>query len=321
MSFLINDLVEKRERAKVVLGHTKKGRPILVYYFPGRSPQNAMVIGGMHGSELSSVEVTKTLIAQLSSGAKPFYNVLVIPDLFPDNSATAESHPHEIGSVKNIGRYTNAVAADPNRQMPALGSAFNPNTMLDYAGRPIEIENTLLLQMIQEFKPERIASVHAIRNTTLAGIYADPRTDCNGLATGYYADSALAVGMALHIQNNNGSVPGNHLTTSPTSVYHTDPHIAPAGQVQKRTFHGNNYTGKRSYGVSLGSWASTAVCSDEGLMQRKATILLTIEFPGSKRPNDYAIENERSQCLINIQAYANAIGAVFLEEPEALISM
>ena len=64
---------------------------------------------------------------------------------------------------------------------------------LDAHGRLIEKENALLLQLIQSFAPERIVNIHAIKDSTKAGIFADPRTDCDGRALGFASDSTLAV--------------------------------------------------------------------------------------------------------------------------------
>jgi hypothetical protein len=313
VSTFLKNFIEAGQSGKAVLEYTKEARPIEAYFFPGQSTHNALIIGGVHGSELSSVEVVRNVIANLSSGTKPYYNVLVLPNLFPDNSALAERHPEEIGSFKNIGRYSNAEAADPNRQMPPLGKPFIDTFSFDFAGRPIEMENALLLQIIQAFQPERIASVHAIRNTKLAGVYADPRTDCNGYAKGYETDSALAIKMAFDIKENGGCVPGNRLDSCPSALYYTDPVVAKPGTVQKRNLHGCLSVEKKGYGVSLGSWATTSVCNPQGIASRDAAMLFTIEFPGNKRSIDYTSEKDRAACLKNIQAYGSAITNLFLK--------
>ncbi|HUQ97337.1 MAG TPA: hypothetical protein VM010_06705 [Chitinophagaceae bacterium] len=295
-----------------VIGYTKKARPVTAYYFPGRSTARALVIGGVHGTELAAIEVGKQLVAQLAAGDTPYYNVLVIPSLFPDNAAMAIAQISTLGSEKNIGRYSHAEAPDPNRQMPGLGTPYNAVTNRDYLGRVIEYENTLLLQTIQLYKPQRIVNIHAIRDTALGGVYADPRTDAAGLALTFESDSSLAVQMALFIEQNDGTAPGNQLATTPTALYYKDPPVAPPGQWQKRNCHGSNLPNDRGRGVSLGSWASTAVWDSSHPTNNRAAIrMLTMEFPGYKRPQDYSAM-QQPYYQNQVRAYASAIRHVFL---------
>ncbi len=311
-ALVLKELLHTDSSSSAVLAYTNGMRPVAVYYFKGTGNQNALVIGGVHGSELSSVEVAAEVIRQLQNGPKPFYNVIVIPSLFPDNKAVAESVPGEIGSLQNIGRYTSEMTADPNRQMPALGHAFTSDSPTDIAGRYIEMENQLLLQLIQLYKPERIASLHAIRNEELAGVYADPRTDCNSLALGFEKDSSLAVQMATYIEENGGIAPGNKAGGHKTALYYCDPAIAARGEKQTRNMHGSRLPQNKGYGVSLGSWASTGVCGEKDNDSRSASVLLTIEFPGNKRSQDYA-GFKKATCLKYIEAYAASITRVFLQ--------
>lgn len=315
--------VEKVMNSSIALqgiaGYSKNGRPIEAFYFPGQSDKRAMVIGGVHGSELSAIEVARTLVSQLLN-EEIYYSVIVVPCLFPDNANTASLQEAQIGNMANIGRYSYGEAADPNRQMPSLGKPFDKNYPFDYAGRPIEKENQLLLQLIQEFKPQRIINVHAIRTPENAGIYADPRTDCRGNAYEFQSDSSLAVEMAIHIEANNGSAPGNRLDRSrwpsgPTALYHCDPAVSKPGEKQNRNLHGSKLPGNRGYGVSLGSWAATAVLDQEDENNNRPAIrLFTMEFPGNKRPSDYAGFQQQFITTQRVDAYAASIAKVFLAE-------
>ena len=309
----ITALTENRRPAKAILGFTQNARPVEVYYFPGSSTKKALVIGGVHGSELSAIEVAKKLVDDLSNGTVPYYSVVVVPCLFPDNAAAAARQTDEIGSPKNIGRYTQAHMPDPNRQMPALGKAFNGQKPVDFISREIEKENQLLLQLIQDYNPDRIVNVHAIRSTQKAGIFADPRTDCQGLALGYQSDSLLALSMASYIHQQGGNVKGNALDSSPTALYGNDPAIAPQGTVQKRNLYGSTLPNNRGAGVSLGAWASTAVCDAELQQYRKAIRVITVEFPGNKRPADYT-EAESLEHQKQLALYTAAISQIFLGE-------
>ena len=305
-------LIKSNIAAKTVLGFSKKSRAIEAYYFPGNSDKRALIIGGVHGSELSSIEIARLVVGSLKNGEKPYYNVIIIPVLFPDNAALAQSKPALIGSTMNYGRYTNTVTADPNRQMPSPGKAFDTTTK-DHLGREIETENRLLLELIHMYRPQRIISIHAIRNISKAGIYADPRTDANGRAMGFTCDSSLAIEMAKYVQSNDGYIPGNNLDDSPSALYHCDFAAVPAGYKQTRNFHGSVLPNKRGVGVSLGSWASTAISNEKDLYNREAISMLTMEFPGYKRPGDYNTLNEQRYFSHLIRLYASSIQYIFLE--------
>ena len=311
----LNRFLVEKKAGSFVLGRTLQGRNIEAYYFPGTSEKRALVIGGMHGSELSSIEVAGELLQMMKHAKASHYNVIIIPSLFPDNAATARQFPFQIGDEKNIGRYSFPGAADPNRQMPTPGHAFDDEHELDHAGRHIENENSLLLGLIGEYRPQRIVNLHAIRDKNYAGVYADPRTDHNSVALGYDTDSSLAIGIAKHIEQNGGYVPGNHLSTIPNALYYKDPQPAKAGQFQNRNFSGSFLPGKRGGGVSLGTWAATAVYNaNDSAKCRDAMRILTIEFPGSKRPVDYISKKDQNFYQRQVELYAAAIHEVFLQD-------
>jgi hypothetical protein len=316
--FFINDELRQalmaRRPAQLELGLSKKGRKIEAWYFPGTSNKNALVIGGVHGSELSAIEVAHALIRQLAAGDSIYYNVIVIPSLFPDNAAIARQQMKDIGSPKNVGRYSFIGAPDPNRQMPTPGTTITDEEHTDHAGRKVEWENMLLLRLINELKPQRIASLHAIRNKEYAGFFADPRTDEEGLALGYETDSSLAVMMASYVGNKGGSVPGNRLSQAPTALYYKDPAPVAKGFFQERNFRGSPMPGYKGSGVSLGTWGATAVKDTNDVSRNRDAIrIITIEFPGSKRPQDYSIPSQRTYCSNLVNWYAAAIADVFLQ--------
>ena len=306
-SYSIEEWMKNKKPAKTILGYTNQSRPVEAYYFPGTSDKKALIVGGMHGSELSSIEMAGGLIEVLSAGEMPYYNVVVIPALFPDNAVKAMLANQ---LMKNVGRYTTEESADPNRQMPEPGEAFNKTYPFDRCGRMIEIENQFLLQLIQDYRPARIASLHAIKDVTKAGIYADPRTDCRGYALGFETDSSLAVLMADFIESNGGDVGGNALKQCKTALYHFDPEIAATGFPQKRNFHGSSLPNNRGEGASLGGWATTAVC--EGVDQRSAARLITVEFPGYQ-PSFVHEGTKKERCMVNIQQYIFSLRKIFLE--------
>ncbi|MGZ8550624.1 MAG: M14 family zinc carboxypeptidase [Chitinophagaceae bacterium] len=308
----LEKLLLERKAARFVLGRSLQGRTIDAYFFPGKSEKRALVIGGVHGSELSSIEVAKALMQQLMQGDSIFYNVIVIPSLFPDNAEMAKQNFSQIGGLQNTGRYSYPGAIDPNRQMPTPGKAFDEDDCVDHAGRKIENENTLLLELIGQYRPQRIVNLHAIRDVVNAGVYADPRTDHKGIALGYATDSSLAIAIAAAIHQQGGFIPGNRLNKKPTALYYKDPVAVPAGMFQKRNFTGSSLPGKRGGGVSLGTWASTAVHDEEDPSKNRDAIrIITMEFPGSKRPVDHKKELQAFYQR-QVEVYAAALRSVFL---------
>jgi hypothetical protein len=300
-----------------ILGTTSQGRNIEAYYFPGTSDKRAIVIGGVHGSELSSIEIARVLIVELQKGRIPYYNVIIVPSLFPDNAEKAKDNPGLIGGGTNLGRYTTSNAVDPNRQMPPLGKSFDRESPVDDLGRPIERENQALLDLIERFRPQRIINLHAIRDKERAGIFADPRTTENGIALNYRSDSSLAILMALYIHLSGGDVQGNNLLKRPTSVYHNDPKISTAGTFQPRNLKGSQLPEHRGHGISLGSWATTAVKDgNRPHLNRPAIRLITMEFPGYKRSIDYSSAAMQRGARKNIELYAASIFEIFLNKYE-----
>lgn len=309
--FEVDEVLRRGSPFQGHLGFSALGRPVEAYYFPGKSSKRALIIGGVHGSELSSIEVANSIIKQLQK-QRSYYTVIVIPCLFPDNAENARIQVPMIGTASNIGRYTNSLSADPNRQMPALGKPFDAQNPIDYLGRTIELENQMMLTLITQFQPTRIASLHAIRNTQFAGIYADPRTDSKGIALGYETDSSLAIEMASFIDSRGGHVRGNKLDSRPTAKYYLDPQIAEAGHLQVRNLNGSTLPNNKGKGASLGSWATTEVVDGTGV-RRPAMRVITVEFPGSRRPEDYEDPFEKIDYQNMVDLYAAAVTKVFLE--------
>jgi hypothetical protein len=299
--------------SKVTLAFSAGGRPIDVFYFPGTSDKKALVLAGVHGSELSGIEVAKLLVKRLQDSAcKPYYSTWVIPCLFPDNAFAASQQLKELNSCKNIGRYTSRVLPDPNRQMPAAGTAYSELAPRDIYGRKIESENQVLLEVIQYLQPERILSIHASHDAANAGIFADPRTDCHGIALGFENDSALVIGMAKQLQSRGVRLPGNELFGIPNPRYKSDPPIVTAGQFQERKRKGSALPGNRGNGISLGTWASTAVCDDVDANNRPASMMVTLEINGCERSTDYKNTEISRRRLRELGTLAEVIEGFFV---------
>jgi hypothetical protein len=169
-----------------------------------------------------------------------------------------------------------------------------------------------LLALIQSFKPSRIVNLHAIKDTSRAGIFADPRTDCQGMALGYESDSVLAITMANFIREKGGVVPGNFKSKAPSVLYYKDPAIVEQGTFQKRNLMGAKLNDDRGAGVSLGSWATTAVCDQKA--PRDAMRLLTVEFPGYQSYMQCINEEAIQKRFMNVYLYAAAVTGIFLDD-------
>jgi hypothetical protein len=311
------DALKTLATGKRTLMTTRGKRDVEAHLFPSTSDRRALIIGGVHGSELSAIEVAERLVTELRANPSPHFKVIVIPCLFPDNAAVARANPAQIGSTGNIGRKTRGNPVDPNRQFPQLGAPFDPVRRKDAKGRPIEPENVALLTLIADFKPERVASLHAHRTDCNAGIYADPRTDAAGLALGFADDEKLALAMARHASAREANVPGNKLNLStPNAVYPLDPAVVPIGQRQPRE------TGE---GISLGGWGSTAVADPVNPSRnRPAMTVITVEVQTSKRIEDFKDKDAKKQQAARdargkeYDAHVRALRDVFLGPPSAV---
>jgi predicted deacylase len=273
--------------ASSTLLRSPMGRAVELYVFPGRSTRRALVIGGVHGTELVGVEVTRRLVAALRAergrNERPFFTTIIVPALFPDNL------PSSHGGHGRARRATRGYA-DPNRQFPMIGTGLDgslggrggsADAPTDSRGRRIERANVALMELIRRFRPRRIASVHAIGRPSLAGVYSDPH---RGAGT-VLGDEAADLAQRMHAIASDlgalvtGSVPGSGAYPRQSEV---------SGQ-----------------GVSLGEWGSRAV--ETGAHRRGAIPVITIEL---KR--EWSARQARRRCR-NVEAFMLAIRRGFLE--------
>jgi hypothetical protein len=298
-----------------------KPSPVKAYFFPGRSAERALVIGGVHGSEQSGIEVVEKLRASLASAARaPYFTTILVPVLFPDNDAYQRAYvaadPARQG--KNAptyegGRYSRVggKAIEPNRNLPRPGESLatgQKGLKGKTTGTPLKgslltdtmlPENVMLVALIEHFKPSRIASVHAHSPSTkkgdAPGIYVDPRggidskSDKARTAEGQ-ADDKLVTDMLAHAKPLG-------LKDNPGGTVHYASAKTPA------------------QGTSLGDWAPVAV--DEGKPgvrdqpgDRPAITTVTVEvenyWPSS--------EDKSGKMKGLIEAHRSALQEVFLEK-------
>jgi hypothetical protein len=294
------------------IGTTSGKRPITAHFFPGATKEKALVIGGVHGSELSGIAVAEELVRRLSSptALQPFFSVIVVPSLFPDNVAARRAFEAKIKGKLSPADYAEQAEKagdpgritpgqeDPNRQMPAPGTDFDPKNPKDAAGRVIEAENQALLALIQQFQPVRIASLHAIKNVNRAGVFSDPHPDATGADPALAARTdLLALTMARRVRDLGGRVGGNKLgTKGETSLY--------PGQDPKKAKDQIERENKK--GTSLGQWGPPRGIS-----------VLTIEMPEQYDTSSPVTDAKRTQ---EIESRAEALEEIFLgPTPEAMV--
>lgn len=268
-----------------------KGKtPIEAFFFPGTSDRRAMVIGGVHGTEASGVEVVNDLLENLRKPTAPplFYSVIVVPVLFPENL--------RLGS-----RLTPSAPEDPNRNFPRVGQTLADATAagkgkpVDSQGRPIEPENVVLIDLLERFQPERIASVHGhgeppkdpAPGKDMPGIFVDPRTATPAIKA---EDEALTLRMAKAAKAKGVRVPGNWLgTPQETSEY---PPNAP----------------KLSKGISLGGYGPAATAARPGMTT------ITVEVYGNATSAKSADGAARKK---ELESLASVLQDIFLAPPSA----
>jgi hypothetical protein len=307
--------------------------PIKCYFIQGRSSERALIIGGVHGSEQSGIEVVERLKASLESATtSPYFTTILVPVLFPDNRAYEQwyraSHSLSRTNSPTIGggRYTRIRPGDgseklvePNRNYPLPGQSLQTAQQMglripgnselplqgEYVISTLLPETSYLIALIERFQPSRIASVHAHRRSRkkgdAPGIYVDPRggfdqnSDQAHTSEGQ-SDDQLAQNMVAH---------ANRLRSSRS--YRGDDRNNPGGSV--------HYSASHPLGTSIGDWAPTAV--DEGQRgvadrpgDRPAITTITVEV------QDYypSAEDSSGSMSQRIDVNKDALQKVFLEQ-------
>ncbi len=281
-------------------------RIVQAYYFRGTSDRRALIIGGVHGSEPGGVEAVRDLLSILrtANGPMPFYSVIVVPELFSTN--VDSERRASAGTVRAIisGRAGRVSAPDPNSQFPTTGSDPGSNPTLgcvvDSQQRCIEPENLVLIDLINRFQPERVASVHGhtVENNTAAmlvnggpGITVVPRPGHEK------EDQALALSMAQEAQRLGVRIPGNFLGTSNQTTRY------PRTAVHMST------------GVSLGRWGSHVTPT------RPAMNMILIETYGNTTSSSSSLNSaQRAARRTELMNLAQVLRNVFLADPSSLTS-
>jgi hypothetical protein len=288
------------------IGLDTLGEPIRAHLVPGETDDVAMVVAGVHGSEQSGVEVAERLLQQLAVN-RPYYTVVVVPRLFPDNVASRAAWEKKLAADQGkitlkeyrkvrakAGDPNRATAGqvDPNRQFPELGDDLDLAKPVDAKGRPVEPGNLALLALIKAFAPTRIVSIHAQKDLDKAGVFSDPQP---AVAPGALASEAdrIAVATAKRAQVLGARVAGNTNAGGWSSLYPgQDPKISKA-QMKKENARGR----------SFGQWGPS-----------KGIAVLTVEVAEQYDSSGAVDDPKRAP---ELEAHATAIREIVLGPPGA----
>jgi protein MpaA len=134
-----------------VLGRSTRGRSIHGYYSSRDAHGGTLIFGGFHGDEPKSVHLARKLIVELkdeSSADQPPW--LVVPLVNPD------------GYEKRLRR--NARGVDVNRNFPTDDWMPGKRSSRMFGGlrSGSEPETRAVIRAVEEFRPERIITIHSI---------------------------------------------------------------------------------------------------------------------------------------------------------------
>lgn len=306
-------------------------QPIKAFFFPGETDQRALVIGGVHGSELAGVEVANRLADSLrarfdTTGKMPRWTVIIVPALFPESVAKARANP-SVNKPKqrasNTGREVMVRRASgkgtkelkPARQYPRPGESLSDiqskGLAADTAGTPLKDDEKLkvpvmdetvaLLKLIERFKPSRVASVHSLRWTSgdkpkgkqdAPGAFADPRKDTAGKVLAKEGAEDDALALKIATDARAGGAQ------------------VPGNRLDDASPNARYVNPSKPDGFSLGDWGPSPVGgTGPGARAGMTTITVEVEnyYDSSGDPG-----GARSK---ELQAHSNALQKDFLETP------
>lgn len=143
---------------------SREGRPLLYRDFPPsqrpQRPSRVLLIGGIHGDELSSVSIVYQWMRKLDQERLQPFHWRVVPNANPDGLFANPASRMNRGGV-DLNR--NFPSADWNRRALAYWKSKTGADPRRYPGKAAlsEPETRWLAEQIREFKPDAIVSVHA----------------------------------------------------------------------------------------------------------------------------------------------------------------
>jgi len=319
--FTTDDQREKREPVEVG-----------AFKFESGSTDVALVLAGVHGSEPTGVEVALRLIDSLKSKRKrPNFTTIVIPRLFGPKRFAKKDLRYVVGEdalyrPKHGKRVMNI---EPNRNLPRVGESYadvqdrgsrSGIELIDYYDRTFDYrddknvpldtiladmmlaENRILVQIIQQEKPKRTASLHGKWKYNAfgdgPGIFVDPRGGFGPLLTWTkdgQIDDRLARAM---VQTALKALPPSLIPSlkkigseakKPWEQFHpfAGNLLSPSGlvSIDKGTVH--YPVASHARGTSLGMWGSAEQLHEEGAPTlRDAMPVITVEIASFEQKVD-----------------------------------
>lgn len=132
------------------LGKSVLGLPIVGHYF-GMSGPKTLIFAAIHGDEPNSAFIANQLVEHLTKNPEAYYarRVAIVPVANPDGLAR--------------GTRKNAREIDLNRNFPAKNFAVGKKDRYFGGEQPAsEPETQLLIELIDDWQPNRIITLHAI---------------------------------------------------------------------------------------------------------------------------------------------------------------
>lgn len=144
------------------LGKSVLGLPIVGHSF-GASGPKTLIFAAIHGDEPNTAFVANQLVEHLIKNPEAYYarRVVVVPVANPDGLAR--------------GTRKNAREIDLNRNFPAKNFAIGKKDRYFGGEQPAsEPETQLLIELIDDWKPDRIVTLHAITRGKHGNNYDGP---------------------------------------------------------------------------------------------------------------------------------------------------
>ena len=138
--------------------------PLLIKHYPAmeeRSPQaRILLVGGMHGDEYSSVSILFKWMAILDQHHSGLFEWQVVPLANPDGMLRKKSQRTNANGVDLNRNFKNGDNPDDSLQYWKSKTKSDPRR---YPGKQAisEAESRWMTQLIEQFKPDAIVSVHA----------------------------------------------------------------------------------------------------------------------------------------------------------------
>jgi hypothetical protein len=294
------------------IGDATLKRSIKVHYVPGHTNRRALVIAGVHGSEVQGVEVAERVLADLTTGGQQAeMSAIIVPNLFPDDAAYRDRE---------------GPGAPPNRNFPDPSLDLAASNRKDKLSKVIRPENVMLMQLMERFAPERIISIHGTFDPSLAGVSYDsraldpgeeesarawginPDADATTAPRGLIRARGAALQQAAEAEDKSLALRSADLIESRTKQGKGPQrkglkHPSVAGNFKGQTANANfaRWEGGMAEGISLGGYAS-----------KRGISIFTVEPPDNKKLSEYKDDGQRAARDVELKAYTEAIRTILL---------